>query len=70
MLSVKQVARQLAVSSKTVYLLISQGLLKCHRIGSGRGTIRVSRQQLDEYLARSETTRELPRTVPLRHLKA
>ena len=50
MLSVKEVAGTLSVSAKTVYLLIRAGSLKAHRVGAGRGVIRISQKQLDEYL--------------------
>ena len=39
---VSQVAEKLNVSESIVYALIDAGRLACHRIGLGRGTIRVS----------------------------
>ncbi len=41
-LTVKQVAQHLNVSPSVVYQLLDSGRLACHRIGKGRGTIRVS----------------------------
>ncbi len=48
--SVAQVAEQLKVSHQIVYALIEAGKLACYRIGLGRGTIRVSNEQLQLYL--------------------
>lgn len=41
MLTVKQVAAQLTISATRVYQSIASGKLACHRIGIGRGAIRV-----------------------------
>lgn len=49
--TVRQVAEQLNVSESIVYALIDAGRLACHRIGVGRGTIRIAREDLDAYLA-------------------
>ena len=51
MLTVREVAELLNVSVGCVYGLVSKGRLRCHRIGLGRGTIRVNGDDLDEYLA-------------------
>jgi excisionase family DNA binding protein len=40
-LTVKQAADRLGVSLRTVYDLVKCGRLKCQRIGTGRGTIRI-----------------------------
>lgn len=55
MMRVKEVAGRLDVSTCTVYDLVAAGKLRCHRIGMGRGTIRVTEEQLAEFLANSET---------------
>lgn len=49
MYTVKEVAHQLAVSATCVYQLISQGKLACHRIGVGRGAIRIAAEDLAEF---------------------
>ncbi|WP_407652641.1 helix-turn-helix domain-containing protein [Aporhodopirellula aestuarii] len=49
-LTVEQVASQLRVSRSLVYSLIEAGKLKCHRIGIGRGTIRLSQADLESFL--------------------
>ena len=50
LLTVREVARRLNVNRSTVYELVSNGRLSCHRVGLGRGTIRVSADDLDRYL--------------------
>lgn len=73
MLKVNQVAEELNVSESIVYALIDAGRLACHRIGVGRGTIRVSNEDLDAYLAscrdeKTEQSRPVARPR-LRHIK-
>lgn len=72
MLSVKELASKLSIAQSTVYALISQGQLKCHRIGVGRGTIRIAEADVLDYLARnsSATTsiRKSLSTSTLRHI--
>lgn len=48
--TVKHAAQKLNVSQSTVYALVSSGQLKCHRIGVGRGVIRISQSAIDDYL--------------------
>ncbi len=62
LLTVKQAAKRLAVSEKTIYAQCQSGELACHRIGLGRGTIRLSEAQLADYLAnrKPEPTDERP----------
>ena len=73
MLKVSQVADRLNLSTSKVYELVEQGKLAHHRIG---GAIRVSEEQLVEFL--EETKRERrepeprksqPRHPQLRHLR-
>lgn len=64
--TVKQVAEILGVSKGCVYALIDAGKLDHHRIGLGRGTIRISDQELDAYLDESRVTKETPL---LKHLR-
>jgi excisionase family DNA binding protein len=70
-MTVKQVAARMEVSTTTVYSLIGSHKLGCYRIGSGRGTIRVSEQHLAEYLRAAEPPRvdsPAPRSR-LKHLR-
>lgn len=50
-LRVKDIATALRVDSTTVYREITAGRLESYRIGTGRGTIRVSRAAFLQYLA-------------------
>jgi excisionase family DNA binding protein len=50
MLTVDQTAERLQVSKSIVYSLIERGKLVCYRIGLGRGTIRVSVSDLENFL--------------------
>jgi len=75
LLKVTDVQARLNVSQSTVYALIESGKLHCHRIGRGRGAVRVSEEDLQAFLAncRSEQQREAPRCatprVKLKHLR-
>ena len=70
MLTVSQVAGRLQVSRSIVYALIDAQKLSCHRIGLGRGTIRISDSDLDAYLnqIRTKEITKLPAGPP-KHLK-
>ncbi len=73
MKSVKEIADYLNVSQAVVYRLIESHLLSAHRIGVGRGTLRISEKQLQMYLD-STSTESLPAPTPknkrpLKHLK-
>lgn len=50
MLTVREVAEQLSVSATCVYQLISRGKLACHRIGVGRGAIRIAAEDLAAFI--------------------
>lgn len=50
MLTVKQAAQEMCVSATCVYQLVSAGKLACHRIGIGRGTVRISNDDLAAYI--------------------
>lgn len=74
MLNVREVAERLRVSATCVYQLIEQGKLACHRIGIGRGAIRVSEGDLEEFIAgcrndRNAGARMPPHPIRLKHLK-
>ena len=64
MMTVKQVAEQLLVSEACVYQLIQSGQLWAHRIGLGRGTIRISADDLEAYLADNRTRKIEKRRPP------
>jgi excisionase family DNA binding protein len=48
--TVAEIARQLKLSPACVYSLCATGRLKHHRLGLGRGTIRVTEEQFTEFL--------------------
>jgi excisionase family DNA binding protein len=50
LLKVSQIAERLNCSNSTVYALVEGKKLGCHRIGNGRGAIRVSEDDLQTYL--------------------
>lgn len=53
MLRVCDVAERLNVSAQCVYQLVDRGKLIAHRIGIGRGAIRVSETDLQQFLRNS-----------------
>jgi excisionase family DNA binding protein len=72
-LTPRAVAERLGVSLATVYSLLSSGRLHAYRIGVGRGTYRVSEDQLASFLRGAEPTIVPPPVPPrkarLKHLK-
>ncbi|WP_151478896.1 helix-turn-helix domain-containing protein [Streptomyces albicerus] len=63
-LRVKDIATALRVDTSTIYAEIKAGRLESYRIGTGRGTIRVSRTAFAQYLAaRGIPTSELAVTL-------
>ena len=72
--TVEQAASQLQVSKSNVYSLIERGRLACHRIGVGRGTIRISQEDFDAILQschQGEFVEEqvVPRRTKLKHIQ-
>ncbi|MBC7820636.1 MAG: helix-turn-helix domain-containing protein [Planctomycetaceae bacterium] len=73
MFKVPEVAQQLNCSISTIYGLVDTGKLVAHRIGVGRGAVRIAQTDLDLYLAscrtqKTEGVRKLPRSR-LRHIR-
>ena len=73
LLTVREVAGVLKVSRSLVYLLIESRKLACHRIGNGRGSIRVRRCDLDRFLEQCRIECDQPSVRPpqprLNHLR-
>jgi excisionase family DNA binding protein len=67
---IAEVAKILKLSESQVYAIISSGELKCHRFTTGKqGGIRISRRQLEEYLASTVVVpHEDEEETSLRHL--
>jgi excisionase family DNA binding protein len=66
-LTVKEVAAELRVTTTTIYELCRAGMIRCLRVGVGRGRIIVPREALTEYEAESGRI-PAPVSVPLNHL--
>ena len=75
LLTVKQVAERLTVSASCIYQLVETGRLSHHRIGVGRGAIRFSEQDIDDFLtdarhhAQQASSVITPPRRKLKHLK-
>lgn len=74
LLTPTQVAEQLSISRSLVYQIVKSGDLPCHRIGKGRGSIRVSEADLREYIrntriAHGERSRKSTARPRLKHLR-
>ncbi len=76
LMTAADVARRLNASDAFVYGAIAAGRLKHHRLGRGQGGIRVSEEQLADFLRRTERGGEEasvppPRVTPQpnRHLR-
>jgi excisionase family DNA binding protein len=62
LLSVKAAAARLQVKPGVIYAAVERGLLRCYRVRSepaSRGVIRISEEQLQEYLIAHGTTAEV-----------
>lgn len=73
LLTVRDVARRLSVSTGCVYSLVGARKLAYIRIGSGRGRIRIRQEDVEEYLSSRlvEARDSLPKaSVPrLKHIR-
>ena len=71
LMTVSEVAEALRVGRSTVYQMIDKKVLPIHRVGTGRGTIRVSAGDLEGYLrgCRSAPEAKKPRRTPTTKLK-
>jgi excisionase family DNA binding protein len=76
MLTVKQAAESLSISTGLLYALVALGRIRHERYGLGRGTIRISEEALQEFRqsrtvapAESGSLRPAPAlSVKLKHL--
>ncbi len=69
MYTVHETAERLKCSSALVYALCAEGRLKHHRLGLGRGTIRITEEQLLQFLKETENGGEsIPPSVALRNI--
>jgi len=63
MYRIAKVAEILDLHPATVYELVASGKLHCHRIGPRQGAIRISQEQIDDYLRGVCTTPEPVKAV-------
>jgi excisionase family DNA binding protein len=63
LLTIRDVAQRLTIAPSTAYALIQSGKIVGHRIGVGRGAIRVDEEDLETFL---ESCRSSPRPAPRR----
>lgn len=66
MLSVKDAAKELGVSTSLVYGLCAAGRIRHERHGLGRGIIRIHREALEEYRKAAEFAPAAPALVHIR----
>lgn len=52
LLDVREAAKRLGIGRSSVYALVTDGLLVAHRVGTGRGVIRIAEADLADYLRR------------------
>jgi excisionase family DNA binding protein len=73
LLTVRDTAVILRVSESLVYSLIARGKIACHRIGNGRGAIRLRRDDLERFINECRVEPDVaPARVPrpkLKHLR-
>jgi excisionase family DNA binding protein len=67
--TVAEIAASLKVSRSTVYNAIETGSLPHHRFGKGRGTIRISEEQLQHYLNSTKVAEAPTTAMPLKEVK-
>jgi excisionase family DNA binding protein len=71
LLTVKQTALRLAISSSLLYRLVAEGKIRCFRLG--RSALRFSEEQISDYLSLCELSqgpvRRIEPVPSLRHLK-
>ncbi len=66
MLKIPEVARRLNCSVAFVYEIVAEGRLRHYRLGKNQGGIRVSEEQLQDYLRRAEHGGEVMTPSPAR----
>jgi excisionase family DNA binding protein len=66
MMKIADVAKRLGVSLACVYEIAGNGQLQCYRFGTGRGTIRISEEQFQQFLKNAATKRTASRPAPQR----
>jgi excisionase family DNA binding protein len=62
-MTVRETAKRLEVSQSTIYALVAAGRLRCVRHGLKRGVIRITEQQLADYMDGAQPKVEAPRAT-------
>ncbi len=69
-LTVQDVARRLKCSRALVYVLCEKGKLNHHRLGLGRGTIRITESDLETFLQAAHVEpQRLTTAIGLKHIR-
>ncbi len=68
MLSVKELAKALSVSAKTIYGLCDENAIPYYRIGKGRGTLRFDLDEVKNALQAVQEDMPRQRCVRSKHL--
>lgn len=68
MLTVHEVAKRLTCSPALVYALCARGRLPHHRLGVGRGTIRITEEALEQFLEETRVERPCSTPMSLKHI--
>lgn len=70
MFTVAEIAKRLKCSPALVYALCEAGKLSHHRLGLGRGTIRVAEEDLTAFLQESRVKKnQLTTAAALKHIR-
>jgi excisionase family DNA binding protein len=69
MLTVKQAAARLGVSTSQVYALCAKGKLPHHRFGVGKGALRISEEQLAAFIESAKFKPRAAELPALRHIQ-
>jgi excisionase family DNA binding protein len=67
-MTVREAASRLGISPKTVYSLCGEGRIVHERHGTGRGTIRITEEALEEYRRTARVEHGRPTPLVLKHL--
>ena len=68
-MKVPEVAERLRVSASTIYNLVESGKLACYRIGTGRGAIRFTDEQIAAFLVSCRITPVSSLPEGLKHIR-
>ncbi len=70
MIKVDDLAKLWNVSASTIYNLVESGKLACYRIGTGRGAIRFTDEQIAAFLVSCKVTPASSLPEGLKHIRS